>query len=161
AAMARSALQALEQPGRAADVSLRRAAAEAFDRVGDADSLRLVFADAGQLSADDPRLPEAERIARAQFRLRYAGYLAQQGDPDQALAALQAVLMVFEALGDRRSRAVTLGDIARIRRQKGEVDAALQLHQEELQVHEALGDRRARAITLGDIARIMAHKGEV
>ena len=66
-----------------------------------------------------------------------------------------------EALGDRRSRAITLGDIARLRANKGEVDQALQLHEEALRVYEALGIRRSRAITLCDIARLRANKGEV
>ena len=67
-----------------------------------------------------------------------------------------------DALGDRREgRAVTLGDIARIRANKGEVDEALKLHSEAMQTYDALGDRRSRAVTLGDIARIRANKGEV
>jgi len=68
---------------------------------------------------------------------------------------------IFEALGDRRERAVSLGGIARMMTAKGEVDAALELHNERLKTHEALGDRRSRAVTLGDIARIRRAKGEV
>ena len=39
-------------------------------------------------------------------------------------------LEVFDKLGDTRSKAMTLGDIARIMVDKGEVDEALKLHQE-------------------------------
>ena len=80
---------------------------------------------------------------------------------DAALTLHEERLHVYEALGDRRGRAVTLGDIARIKTAKGEVDAALTLHEERVQVFEALGDRRERAVTLGDIARIKRAKGEV
>jgi hypothetical protein len=44
------------------------------------------------------------------------------------------------ALGDKRSRAITLGDIARVLAAKGDVDQALKLHQENLAIAEALGD---------------------
>ena len=63
--------------------------------------------------------------------------------------------------GTSVSRAVALGDIARIYADKGDVDQALKLHQEELEVYEQLGDKRSRAVTLGDIARIYADKGDV
>ena len=63
--------------------------------------------------------------------------------------------------GEVRERAVTLGDIARLRARKGDVDEALRLHHEELEVYERLGEVRERAVTLGDIARLRARKGEV
>ena len=61
-----------------------------------------------------------------------------KGEVEAALALHQEVLQTFEALGDRRERAVTLGDIARIMTGKGEVEAALALHQEQVQIFEAL-----------------------
>ena len=67
----------------------------------------------------------------------------------------------FESLGEQRSRAVTLGDIARIKVSRGDVDAALELHNEMLRVFESLGDQRERAVTLGDIARIKVSRGDV
>ena len=67
----------------------------------------------------------------------------------------------YEALGDKRERAITLGDIARLLSDKGEVDQALKLHQQELAIYEVLGDKRSRAATLGDIARLLSAKGEV
>ena len=66
---------------------------------------------------------------------------------------------VFEALEDRRSRAVTLGDIARILTSKGKVDEALALHREQIEVYEALDEKRGRAITLGDIGNIYMAQG--
>jgi hypothetical protein len=144
AATARDTLAMLSAAGRPQDVGLLRAAAEVFDHVGDADGLRLVYAAAPNLCADEAILPAGERTARAQFRQRFGAWLARQGDPDRALTELNAAKLVFEALGDRRSRAVTLGDIARIMRDKGEVDQALELHREQIQTYEALTAGRAR-----------------
>ena len=56
------------------------------------------------------------------------------------------------ALGDKRSRAITLGDIARVLAAKGDVDQALKLHQENLAIAEALGDLDGIANTLWSIA---------
>ena len=107
--------------------------------------------------SDDP----VARSAQAGWLRELGTLLAFSGDWEQALAKLQEALAIYEALGDKRSRAVTLGDIANILSAKGEVDAALQLHQERLGIFEALGDKLSRAVTLGDIARIRADKGEV
>jgi|GEM_PF-959948 len=87
--------------------------------------------------------------------------LRRRGHGDEALKLHQERLALYEASGDKRSRAITLGYIARIHADKGELDAALKLHQEALAVHEAFGDKRLRAVTLGDIARILMVKGEV
>ena len=147
AATAADVLGALEAGGRESSVGLLRAAAELFDHVGDADGLRRIYARAPALVEDDPALPNAERTARAQFRGRYGAWLVQQGDPDHALPELQAAQAAFEALGDRRSRAVPLGDIARILTNKGDVEQALTLHNERLQVYEALDDQSEIAHT--------------
>ena len=64
------------------------------------------------------------------------------------------MLGIFEALGDKRARAVTLGDIARIRADKGEVDAALQLQQERLAANKALGDQDGIAAASWDLAQL-------
>ena len=58
------------------------------------------------------------------------------------------------ALGDKRSRAITLGGIARLLAAKGDVDQALKLHQENLAIAEALGDLDGIANTLWSIATI-------
>jgi len=161
AALAADTLDALAESDRPVSVALRRSAAEIFDHVGDAGRLARIYASGPVLGTDDPALPAAERSARAKFRLRYGTYLAKQGDPDQARREFEAARLVFEALGDRRMRAVTLREIARILTDKGEVDQALGLHCEQIATFEALGDRRERAVTLGDIARILEDKGEV
>ena len=69
---------------------------------------------------------------------------------------------VYEKLGDLRSRAVTLGQIADIHQARGELDEALRIRiEEELPVFERLGDVRERAITLGKIAQVHLARGEL
>jgi len=49
-------------------------------------------------------------------------------------------LPVYERLGDVRSRAVTMGQIADILQARGQLDEALDMHSERLAVAEAMGD---------------------
>ena len=55
---------------------------------------------------------------------------------EEALRLHQEQLAVYERLGEVQGRAVTLGDIARLRAQQGEVEEALRLHQEQLAIYE-------------------------
>ena len=73
----------------------------------------------------------------------------------------QEELGIYEALGDTRSRAVTLGDIARIRRAKGQVDEAMKLHQEMLGIFEALGDADGKANALWSMAEIELQRTDI
>ncbi|KPA11228.1 CRISPR type I-D/CYANO-associated protein Csc1, partial [Candidatus Magnetomorum sp. HK-1] len=61
---------------------------------------------------------------------RQANLFKQEGKLNEALKLLQEAQKILKKLGDQRSRAVTLGDIARIKVSRGEVDEALRLHQE-------------------------------
>jgi hypothetical protein len=71
-------------------------------------------------------------------------------------------LPVYERLGDVRSRAVTMGQIANILVSKGDLDQALRIRQQdELPVFERLGDVRERAVTMGKIADILEAKGDL
>jgi len=109
-------------------------------------------------TSDDP----VAKSARANWLHELASQLAFTGEGvDEAIQLYQEAHRLYEAIGNKQSLAITLGDIARIRTVKGEVDAALQLHQEEIAIYEALGDRRSWAMALGDIARIRAAKGEL
>ena len=47
-------------------------------------------------------------------------------------------LRSFGELGNRRGRAITIGNNARIRAERGELDAAVDLHKEALKVYENL-----------------------
>jgi len=113
------------------------------------------------LAAARQRTDPADVPTIASLLLLEGRALARRGKPAEALERLKQAESYFERLGDARSRAVTLGDIAGILVSKGEVDEALALHQEELAVYERLGEARSRAVTLGDIARILVNKGEV
>ena len=76
-------------------------------------------------------------------------------DSSCALDYYQQALLIYERLGDVRSRAVTLGQIADVLQARGQLDEALRIRQEEqLPVYERLGDVRSRAVTLGQIAEI-------
>jgi tetratricopeptide (TPR) repeat protein len=77
-----------------------------------------------------------------------------------ALALHQEMLDIYEKLGDVRERAVTLGDIARLKAQAGDVAGALALHQERLDIFEKLGDVRSRAVTQSDLADLLSARGE-
>ncbi len=87
--------------------------------------------------------------------------LQEAGRNEEAEPLLRRALSAFESLGDKDSRAVVLGDIARILTAKGDVDNALSLHKEARDIFEAFGNQRSRAVTLGDIARILTAKGDV
>ena len=85
-----------------------------------------------------------------------------RGELDEALRIRrEEELPVYERLGDVRSRAVTLGQIADVLAARGETDEALRIRrEEELPVYERLGDVRSRAVTLGKIADVLAARGE-
>jgi tetratricopeptide (TPR) repeat protein len=141
-----------------------RAAGELHREVGDILESLGRWEDATQhLLAAEQHSREANDLHSAVHALRLLADIdMKRGQVDAALERLEIqVLPIFTKLRDDRSRAITLGQIARIRADKGEVDAALALHQERLDVYEGLGDKRERAVTLGDIARIRAAKGEV
>lgn len=104
----------------------------------------------------------AVKAARAAMLVELARALAfLGGTPGESLVCLQEAVNLCEALGDQRSRAVALGDIARIKRRQGDVDAALELNQEQTQILRALGEKRELAVALGDLARIKRQMGEL
>jgi tetratricopeptide (TPR) repeat protein len=112
------------------------------------------------ISAADRQIQPDEDGLRASFYLREARVLYSQGSPDSALEKFRNAEAKFRELKDKKSLAVTLGEIARIYTGKGDVDRALAMYQEALSVCERLGDVRSRAITLGDIARIYCDQGD-
>ena len=83
-----------------------------------------------------------------------------KGEVEEALRLHQEELEVCERLGDVQARAVTLGDIARLRAHKGEVDEALLLQQERLAINQNLGSLDGQAATLWDIAQIEFNRGD-
>ncbi|MBI2906194.1 MAG: hypothetical protein HYX92_00915 [Chloroflexi bacterium] len=89
------------------------------------------FARIRELRARLKKAPRSQdpvaQAARAGWLVELACQMVFVGEKvDQALHLLQRAVELYDELGDKRSRAVTLGDIARIRAAKGEVDAALE-----------------------------------
>jgi len=154
--------------------AVRKLERDGSETMADTDEAALLLSYARQLKAQGQpgALPFFERASGLLHDPQYereaaivlgdiARIRVSKGEVDEALELHNEELIVYERLGDARSRAVTLGDIARIRVSKGEVDEALELHNERLAVFDKLGDARSRAVTLGDIARIRVSKGEV
>ena len=70
-------------------------------------------------------------------------------------------LPVFERLGDVRSRAVTLGQIADILQDRGQLDEALRIRKEELlPVFERLGNVRELIVGRVNLALCLVKRGK-
>jgi tetratricopeptide (TPR) repeat protein len=86
----------------------------------------------------------------------------QTGDSALAETMLWEAISHFGSLGDVRSRAVTMGQIADILGARGDLDEALRIrHEEELPVYERLGDVYLRAVKMGQIADILGERGDL
>src|SRR4051812_27411146 len=86
--------------------------------------------DAAVLEVDD----QASALVENGRRLR------QQGSLEAAQRAFEEAVALLQDPRLRGSRALALGELARLLAQTGEVASALALHQEALAVHEALAD---------------------
>ena len=156
AAMGREALEQLQKAGIRPPLGLLRWSADALAIIGDTPAAREYY----RLALDLYRAKQGGYDYNAVLRV-YANQLVDDGQPDEGLKHLERVLRGLPKNNHPREHAITLGDIARIKRNKGQIDEALALHLERLTVHEQLGDQRSRAVTLGDIARIKRNKGEI
>ena len=101
------------------------------------------------------------RFHQAGTRMLKGRDLFTAGLPRQAEMELQIALKLFTEDDHLRERAVTLGEIARLRSEAGDAAGALMLHEEELLTYDQLGDVQSRAVTLGDIARLRSQAGDV
>lgn len=119
-----TARRQLATAGKDPGLQFLRIEAECAERVGERD-LQIMLLEKGL------EQPSEDRRARAQIVVTHAtATIAQQG-PDKALERLRATARLFDELGDVRSRAVTMGQIADILQQRGETDEALRIHLEE------------------------------
>jgi hypothetical protein len=66
----------------------------------------------------------------------------------------------MKGLGDRRSQAIALRDVARLHAERGEVKLAMGFYDDVLVILEGVGERREWVITLGDKARLLQQSGE-
>ncbi len=103
---------------------------------------------------DELRISLVDELGRLLFSL---------GDLDAALAHWREVeLPLHQRLGDARSQAITMGQIADILQARGQLEEALRIRQEvELSVFERLGDLRSWAITMERIADILRARGQL
>lgn len=105
---------------------------------------------------------EAEsRFLQACIRVLKGRSLAAAHLTLEAQSELDHALTLFTEGNRSRERALTLGDIARLRALSGDVSGALELHEERLRILEQLGDVRERAVTLGDIAELRTQSGDI
>ena len=121
------------------------------------DDIRLELAlELGDLSASIGEMSEAETAYRDALPAASAGRSRASpwarsptscrraaSSTRRCASGARTQLPVFERLGDVRSRAVTMGQIADILQARGELDEALRIRrEEELPVYERLGDVR-------------------
>jgi tetratricopeptide (TPR) repeat protein len=140
-AAARKAEQAIEllnaariDPG----IDLLRTAADVEKTVGDVAKARAWLMQADSAYRRDSSATSA--IDAGALNLSLGRLRRQDGDIAGAINNFDEARGIFERLGDVRSRAVTLGEIAGILAGQGEIDEALKLHREALAVYERLGD---------------------
>ncbi len=133
--------------------------AASYQRIGRIDE---ALALQQQVLADSERILGLDHPSTLTARANLAASYQRIGRIDEALALQQQVLADSEGIGDVRSRAVTMGQIADIHYRRGDLDEALRIRaEEELPVYERLGDIRSRAVTMGQIADIHYRRGEL
>ncbi|HSS79276.1 MAG TPA: hypothetical protein VLV54_21325, partial [Thermoanaerobaculia bacterium] len=85
-----------------------------------------------------------------------------RGDLEEALRIRrEEELPVYERLGDVRSRAVTMGQIADVLQARGDLEEALRIRrEEELPVYERLGDVRSLLVGQANLALTHLARGQ-
>jgi tetratricopeptide (TPR) repeat protein len=73
----------------------------------------------------------------------------------------QDSLEIQERIGDVKSKAMTLNNMANVIQQQGDIDRALQLWQDSLEIYERIGDVQGKAVTLNNIAGVIAQQGDI
>ena len=131
AELGKEAIAILDAQGETAPVDLLRLSGEQAEFVGNVGFARHCFQRAVEAleGADEVAPEDLGAVLLAQGRR-----FVREGRPDEALAAFRKIQDLLSDDRYRRSRAVTLGDIARILVSKGQVNEAMGLHQEELKI---------------------------
>jgi tetratricopeptide (TPR) repeat protein len=103
---------------------------------------------------DELRVTPVDELGRLLFDL---------GDFDEALTHWREVeIPLHRRLGNARSEAITMGQIAAVLQARGQLDEVLRICQEELlPIFERLGDVHAKAITMGKIADVLQARGQL
>jgi tetratricopeptide (TPR) repeat protein len=160
AALATSILGLLEQKSVLPSMGLMTAAARVIHGSGDGERADALLARGIDLLRNGD---EASSTGALVLLAEYATRLHRRGKLDEALRICrEKVLPGFDRLGDVRSKAVTMGQIADILEARGELDEARRIRrEEELPVYDRLGDVRSKAVTMGKIADILEARGEL
>ena len=131
-----AALTALDRDAATPDMHLLRLGADCAERLGEPDVQEMLLERGLDIKEGDPG-------ARAMLLFARASRFNRTGEIDAAEKLLSEAADVFGSLGDVRSRAVTMGQIADILQARGQLDEALKIrNEEELPVYERLGDVR-------------------
>ncbi|PIF02910.1 MAG: hypothetical protein CR990_00675 [Desulfococcus sp.] len=156
-----AAVTLLDDAGVDVPPSLLRLAGERCEQVGDVTSARTFMKRAVALFESAGEMNDGfDERGYAASLVSWARRMVRDGDPDSALSSFQKAKEIYQKLGDRHQRAVTLGYIAGIRRSKGEVDAALKLQKENLETRTQLGDLDGVAAASYGIAQIEMERQE-
>ncbi|WP_145616000.1 CHAT domain-containing protein, partial [Nitrospirillum bahiense] len=148
------AVRLLDRHGTAPTPTLLRFGAEVAGWLGQGEEQDAFLARAASVSDIDP-------VLSAMILYDRGTRLIQTGQPQEAETLLREASERFERLGDVRSRAATMGQIADILTTRGQTDEALRLWREDvLPAFERLDDVRSRAVTMGKIADILTTRGQ-
>jgi len=82
------------------------------------------------------------------------------GDRGAAAAALDAAQQAFDALGDRRSQGIVLGNLADLDCESGQLDRAEDRYRAALAALRAVGDVGSEAVVLGNLANLLRGRGD-
>lgn len=152
-ALLQPALTLIEVQGAAPRPDFLRLAADCAQRVGET-GLQIALLEQGLA------LPSDDQRAMAQLAVTHAEATLGRDGPEKALERLHGARAVFEALGDVRSRAVTMGQIADILQQQGETAEALRILLEEcLPIRARIQDVGGIAYVRYACARIRLERG--
>ncbi len=151
--MVQNAVGLLDQSGTPPGLSLLRLGAECAERLGQGPDQDAFLARAVTMTGVDPH-------SAATILYDRGVRLIQTGDVEGAEGLLREASERFGQLGDVRSRAVTMGQIADILEARGQTDEALRIHiDERLPVAHQLQDLESRAHIRFCCAQIRIQRG--
>ncbi|HEX2742704.1 MAG TPA: tetratricopeptide repeat protein, partial [Rubrobacter sp.] len=151
------------------------AAAEIYDRIGDAreavaarGNLGTVYHDQGDYDEAERRHLEFLRMARdlgdKDSECRAVGNLGNvyraRGEPEKSLEHYEENLVLARGLGHLLFEGIALAGIARSRALLGESEAATAMHRQALQTIRSTGTPKIEAMILTDLAQLLRLQGE-
>jgi CHAT domain-containing protein/Tfp pilus assembly protein PilF len=104
--------------------------------------------------------PQSVQQEKPDDVLARARQIYNEEGPRQALPVYERALALYQAAGDRRGEAITIGLIGNCYKKFGELDKALDYLNRALAMKRELGDRLEEAKTLSNIGLVYWDKGE-